>query len=165
MTFRLSCYLEIWLSWCSWAMPGTAKGRGLNLGLPDGRMDISRSCEPEAAPPGAQAGQGCSGVCVCMCVFCVLSSEAAYDLSLLLTPPHQEQYTVKSPSLSLSLSLSLSSVSFSMPWCSRVGSGPVSMALCPCCPVACSDQSPPQPASQGGGTLRGLGHCLPRDHH
>lgn len=48
-------------------------------------------------------GRGRSGVCACMCacVFCVLSSEATYDLSLPPTPRHQEQYTVK---FSLSLS-------------------------------------------------------------
>ena len=46
---------------------------------------------------------------VCMCVFCVLSSEAAYDLSLPPTPPHQEQYTVK---FSLSVSPFLLSLSF-----------------------------------------------------
>lgn len=76
-------------------------------------------------------GRGRSGVCACMCacVFCVLSSEATYDLSLPPTPRHQEQYTVKF-SLSLSLSFCLS---FSVPWCSCVGSGPGSMAFCFCC--------------------------------
>ena len=56
--------------------------------------------------PGRGKGAlGCA--CVCVRVFCVLSSEAAYDLSLPPTPPHQEQHTVKCLSLSLVLSCSL----------------------------------------------------------